>query len=261
MIARTYVDVGGRRLALMAAGAGNPVVVLEAGQGCAGAEWTPVVETIAPLTRVVSYDRAGLGASDPAPLPRSTREMVVDLHALLAIPAITPPYVLVGHSIGGLTACLYAHLYPEEVAGLILVDAAHPDQWARWIEGLPPAEAGEHEILTWMRQCLWDDPGRNPEGFDVRASIAQARAVTSLGELPLVVLTAGSSRQYADVPSPLAAHMARVKSDLHRDLLRLSTNSRLVIAERSGHFIHQDQPYLVIEAIRRMVDEVRRHAE
>ena len=258
MIARTYADVGGRRLALMAAGAGNPVVVLEAGQGCAAAEWTPVVETIAPLTRVVSYDRAGLGASDPAPRPRSTREMVVDLHALLVAAAITPPYVLVGHSIGGLAARLYAHRYPGEVIGLILVDPTHPDQWERWMEGLPPTEAGEHEMVTRMRQRPWDDPGQNPEGFDVRASIAQARAVTSLGDLPLVILTAGDPGQYADAPPPLAAHMARVKPELHRDLLRLSTNSRLVIAERSGHFIHRDQPDLVIDAIRRVVDEVRR---
>ncbi len=258
MIARACVDVGGRRLALTATGAGSPAVVLEAGQGCAGAEWEPVAEAVARLTRVMSYDRAGLGASDPAPSPRSTREMVADLHALLTAAAIPPPYVLVGHSIGGLAARLYAHCYPGEVAGLVLVDPTHPDQWERWMEGVPPAEAGEHEMLTRMRLRPWEDPGQNPEGFDVRASIAQARAVTSLGDLPLIVLTAGSQRHYADTPSPLAAHMARVKPELHRDLLRLSTNSRLVIAERSGHFIHRDQPELVIDAIRRVVDEARR---
>jgi len=125
------------------------------------------------------------------------------------------------------------------------------------VEGVPPAETGEHEMLTWMRQRPWDDPAQNPEGFDVRASIAQARAVTSLGNLPLIVLMAASPRQYADVPSPLAAHMARVKPELHRDLLRLSTNSRLVIAERSGHFIHKDQPALVIDTIRHMVADMR----
>jgi pimeloyl-ACP methyl ester carboxylesterase len=258
MIARTHVDVGGRRLALTAAGVGNPVVILEAGLEYGADAWVAVQPAVAAFTRVVSYDRAGIGASTPAPTPRSTRDMVADLRALLETAAIAPPYVLVGHSIGGLTARLYAHLYPREVAGLVLVDATHPDQWDRWLEGLPPAEAGEHEILTRMRQRPWDDPGQNPEGFDVRASIAQARAVTSLGDLPLVVLTAGSPRQYADIPPPLAAHMARVKPELHRDLSRLSTNSRLVIAERSGHFIHQDQPDLVIDAIRRMVDEARR---
>ena len=257
MSARIFVDVGGRRLALTAAGVGSPVVVLDAGQGCAGAEWGHVVEAIAPLTRVVSYDRAGLGASDPAPPPRSTRDMVADLHALLATAATPPPYVLVGHSIGGLAARLYAHRYPRELAGLVLVDATHPDQWERWMEDVPPAETGEHEMLTWMRQRPWDDPAQNPEGFDVRASIAQARAVTSLGNLPLIVLMAASPRQYADVPSPLAAHMARVKPELHRDLLRLSTNSRLVIAERSGHFIHKDQPALVIDTIRHMVADMR----
>jgi len=128
MIARIFVDVGGRRLALTTAGVGSPVVVLDAGQGCAGAEWGHVVEAIAPLTRVVSYDRAGLGASDPAPPPRSTRDMAADLHALLATAATPPPYVLVGHSIGGLAARLYAHRYPREMAGLVLVDATHPDQ-------------------------------------------------------------------------------------------------------------------------------------
>lgn len=124
--ADALVDIGGRQLAFNDAGAGSPTVILEAGLGGTRDTWDWVVDAIATFARVVSYDRAGRGASDPAPTPRTSRDMVSDLRALLGTAAIPGPYVLVGHSLGGLNVRLFTHRYPDEVAGLILIDPTRP---------------------------------------------------------------------------------------------------------------------------------------
>lgn len=126
-------DVGGRRLYLActgaAAGNGGPTVVLEAGHGGDSTVWLGIQSAVAPGSRVCAYDRANTpgGTSDPAPLPRTAEDAVADLHALLAAAKVPGPYVLVGHSLGGLFVRLYAGRYPDEVAGLVLVDPSHED--------------------------------------------------------------------------------------------------------------------------------------
>jgi pimeloyl-ACP methyl ester carboxylesterase len=121
------VDVGGRRLHLWRAGEGSPAVVIVTSLGEPGHGWADVQRRLAQHTTVVAYDRAGLGWSDPGPWPTGTRT-VNDLHALLETARISPPYVLVGHSVGGLHVRLYAARHPQQVAGLVLVDSSHPDQ-------------------------------------------------------------------------------------------------------------------------------------
>ena len=120
-------------------------------------------------------------------MPRTSRDIVDDLHGLLQAAQVAPPYVLVGHSIAGLHLRVYAQRFPHDVAGLVLLDVSHPDQWQRELT-LLPAE------LTTARRAItaeWDDPRTNSEGLDIPASAAQARAVADLGDLPLVVITAG----------------------------------------------------------------------
>jgi pimeloyl-ACP methyl ester carboxylesterase len=121
------VDIGGRRLHLWRAGQGVPAVVIATSLGEPGHGWAEMQPRLAQHTTVVAYDRAGLGWSDPGPWPTGTRT-VDDLHALLEAARIPPPYVLVGHSVGGLHVRLYAAYHPEQVAGLVLVDSSHPDQ-------------------------------------------------------------------------------------------------------------------------------------
>jgi pimeloyl-ACP methyl ester carboxylesterase len=139
----TLVDVGGYRLAIHCIGEGSPTVVLETGLGAPSEDWAPVQQEIAGLNRVCRFDRAGRGNSDPAPTtPRTCADMVADLRALLRNAGIPAPYVLVGNSLGGMNARLYAYRHPEEVAGLVLVDGSHQDQFTRSVEALP--EPGPH---------------------------------------------------------------------------------------------------------------------
>jgi pimeloyl-ACP methyl ester carboxylesterase len=139
--AQHLVDIGGgRRLNLYCTGTSSPTVILDAGLGGTTAVWRLVQPAIARTARVCSYDRAGMGFSDPAPLPRDAATVVIDLHALLQRAAIDPPYVLVGHSIAGLYERLYADRYPKDVAGMVLVDPVYPNE-IRDFETISPAEA------------------------------------------------------------------------------------------------------------------------
>ena len=259
MIARTSVDVGGRHLALTAAGVGNPVVILEAGLEYGADTWVAIQPAVAAFTRVVSYDRAGIGASTPAPTPRSVGDMAGDLHALLENAHISGPYVLVAHSLGGLIARIYTHRYPAEVAGLVLVASSHPDQWDRWADGVPAETPGESAVLAQMRQRPWNDPTHPlPEGLDLPTSREQLRVATSLGSRPLTVLTPGrKAHPSLEYPPGLVAHMAHVDRDMQSGLTQLSSNSMQIIASHSGHFIQSDEPELIVTAIREVINRVR----
>jgi pimeloyl-ACP methyl ester carboxylesterase len=111
-----------------------------------------VVSSIKPVTRICYYDRAGLGLSDQAPTPRTSKDMVKDLHTLLVNAGITPPYILVGHSIGGFNVRVYASQYPDEIVGMVLVDSSHPDQWSKFLTVLPPDTPPESANLKNWRQ-------------------------------------------------------------------------------------------------------------
>src|SRR5438045_7029728 len=123
------IDIGGRRLHVYEAGQGSPTVLLEAGIAATSLSWRPVQNEVARFTRIASYDRAGLGWSDSASKPLTLSGLVNDLQALLKVAQLPPPYVLVGHSFGGLIVRAFAGRNPNEVAGLVLVDAVRPEEW------------------------------------------------------------------------------------------------------------------------------------
>jgi len=125
------VDVGGYKLHLNCQGSGSPTVILDAGLNDFSLSWSRVQPDVAAFTRVCVYDRAGLGWSEAGPLPRTSQTMVEELHTLLQNAGITGSYVLAGHSFGGINMRLYAHHYPQDVVGLLLVDAAHEDMIKR----------------------------------------------------------------------------------------------------------------------------------
>jgi pimeloyl-ACP methyl ester carboxylesterase len=127
------VDVGGFRLHLLSEGAGNPTVIMDSGLGSSALYWGKVMPLIAKETRVCLFDRAGYGWSDPGPAPRTTQRITTELHTLLENARIPGPYILVGWSFGGFTMRMYAHQYPQDVAGIVLVESAHEEQFERYV--------------------------------------------------------------------------------------------------------------------------------
>jgi pimeloyl-ACP methyl ester carboxylesterase len=260
-----HIDVGGRKLTLLTEGTGGPPVIIEAGYGLPAVEsdeWKPVFDEIAKTNQVCIYDRAGLGSSDPAPgKPRTSRDVAEDLHKLLTAAKIRGPYVLVGHSIGGLHVRVFAGMYPKDVAGVVLVDSTHPDQDRKWLAMLGPARPGEDPAIQHARDFLTQriaQPMEKPEPFDMTASAAQVRAAGSLGAKPLAVLTHSPKwKMVPDLPDDVSRKLEDVNQELQNQLVTLSTRSTHTIAQNAGHQIQTDEPGLVIKAIRDVVLKVR----
>ena len=252
------VDVGGRRLHITCAGVsagGGPTVVLEAGFGNTSSTWSRVQPEVAKFARVCSYDRAGLGRSEPAPQPRTVVAFTEDLHALLANAKVPAPYILVGHSLGGILARLYASYYPAEVAGMVLVDSAHEDEADRGLGLIPPETLKQMLKVAKPEDLMVRNPDESLDHCSLRGLM---NALNWRGDIPLVVLTQGLPYRPEDYSNPsLAPEYYQLHLELQRDLVRRSPRGRQVMAEKSGHFIQQDQPELVINAIRRVIEEVR----
>lgn len=272
------VSIGGRHLHLWRAGTGTPTVVIVAALSTAGQEWRPVQQELEQDTSVYLYDRAGLGWSDPGPWPRTAERMADELHQLL-IAAAPPPYLLVGHSFGGIIARQFAVRHPGLLAGMVLVDSSHENQIPR----LAPytkrdrlkmwRRAARHRLtplgivraatdLGLTSQSRRDAERVSPPGLaDVGLALYRTsryrRAVVQeligfasgtsraapphLGELPLTVLTAGPAGREDWYP---------IWREMQNDLAALSSRSTHLIAEHSGHHIHLDDPALVVRAVR-----------
>ncbi len=187
--------------------------------------------------------------------------MAEQLHTLLESAKVPGPYLVVGHSLGGMNMLVFADRYRDEVAGVVLVDSAHPEQRKQWSAILPTPAPDEPAGLSDLRKGLaWANPEdpNFPEPMDWDATLAHVRAVKSLGSIPLVVLAhADSAKMWSDLPPELAANLDKVGLDLQKEYVSLSTDSSLILAEHSGHFIHQDEPQVVIDAILKLVDKAR----
>lgn len=274
-------DVGGYKMHLDCTGEGSPTVILESGLGDSYISWRKVQPQIAKFTRVCSYDRAGLGYSESSSQPRTSKVIAGELHALLQTAGIAPPYVLVGHSMGGYDVRLYASLYRNEVAGMVLVDASHPDQENRFPPELKNMEGSwlrESEFLEFtmpfgiprLLGLCDDDPVQRAaecnfhsarEGVAelkaLPASAAQTAATSSLGDLPLAVLSHDPDKPSADLPADLAKPTNDAWEKMQQELAHLSTRGTQVIAKNSAHYIQIDRPDLVIDAVRNVVEQTR----
>ena len=290
------VDIGGHRLHLYCLGTGSPTVLLEAPAPGWSLYWSNVQPQIAQTTRVCAYDRAGLGWSERGPLPRTGQRMTRELHRLLERAGIRGPYVLVGHSLGGLIARLYQHDYPQEVVGMVLVDAGHESEmrqaefrlFANADKSMLPViramtmvgitrlmatydqlpqllMAQEEKVSAEIRPMLragWLRTGYfatlTDESDGLIETLEQVRRSGSLGNLPLVVITATGPVWWPDMPGQVnPAKFRKMWLDLQQSLTTLSTNSRQVFADQSSHFIPFDQPELVSNAVRQLIDRER----
>ncbi|HEX8791781.1 MAG TPA: alpha/beta hydrolase [Polyangiaceae bacterium] len=238
------VDVGGRRLHVHCMGSGEPTVVMEAGHGESGDTWRRVQPEIAKVTRACAYDRAGFGSSDKPAKPHAVADTLQDLRVMLPTAGIKAPYVFVGHSLGGLLVRLYAAAHPGEMAGLVLVDATTEDE----------------DLKLWP--LISPDAFKmvDPDGTqlaDMRTVMAQLRANRSIGDKPLVVLTAGIPEEPPPGVSP--EPFARIAQEMQAELPQISSNSTQIVAARSHHFIQLENPELVVSSVRQVVDAVRTH--
>jgi pimeloyl-ACP methyl ester carboxylesterase len=291
------VDIGGRRLQLDCRGAGTPTVVLESGLDHLGSlSWAAVHDSLAGTSRVCAYSRAGILWSDPAPGAFDARRVAGDLHAALLAADETPPWVLVGHSLGGPYVTLFTHAYEAEVVGLVLVDASHPEQFARYREATgksmkPPAGLmAAASALAWTglvriaaaggAPATWpavaatvpsayfptSAPALRAETDAVDATRDAARRAHQLGDRPLVVLTAGAAKTPADLAREgiTAAQGARMQAawrTLQDDEATWSTDSRHRVVTDASHYIQFDRPDVVIGAVREVVARVRARRE
>ena len=270
------VDVGGHRLHINCTGTGSPTVVIDAGQGDWSTSWGVVQQEVAKTTQICTYDRAGLGWSETGPLPRDAAHFAKELHTLLQNANVPGPYVMVGHSLGGATVRVFVSEHASDVAGVVLIDSMNPGQAtqphvqaqsqsdpqsqpfslqaalarfgiARLIVKLPviasSVEAGQEAYYPLFARPQSLQTSANELG-GIPASLAQADAVKTFDDLPLIVLTA---RLNTNPGWP----------QWQKELLELSSNSQQVFAENSGHTIQADEPEAAVAAILNMIELVR----
>jgi pimeloyl-ACP methyl ester carboxylesterase len=255
-----FVALRDRRVAATFLGEGTPLVLLETGFGADAGSWTTVAAAISRLTRVCYYDRAGRGRSEPAEAPRRPEALLADVHQLVRSPGASLPFVYVGQSFGGLLARLYAHRHPDDVAGVVLVDAMSEEQFEVCSPLLPPPFTGEPEQLTSMRSFWaggWREPARNTERIDLVACQRAAREITSLGDVPLRVLTASTWTCPPRLPAEVGDRLQAVWDELQARFTGLSTRGARQTLAGCGHFVQTDRPQAVVDAIEAVVREVR----
>lgn len=273
------VDIGGYRLHINCTGSGSPTVVIEAGWGDWSTAWGFVQPQVAKTTRVCTYDRAGTGWSDAGPLPRDATQVAVELHTLLQKAHIPGPYVLAGHSLGGIPVRVFAGMYPSEVAGVVLIDSMTPQQFTQVpaavqrqpdpqsqpqsqplslpamlarvgvvrlvarVLGLVPSGAPDEEAAYTRVVRTQNVQAYISEGEGMPAAGAEAGAVKTFGDLPLIILTAKLNR----MPN---------WQERQAELLQLSSNGVQLFAD-SDHNIHFEAPGAAVAAIDQMVAQVR----
>ncbi len=287
-------DAGGRRLHLNVMGQDRrgPTVVLEAGGTSFSPQWARVQPGISGFARVVSYDRAGLGWSEPGPDPRDARSIARELHTALGNAGIKGPYVPVGSSLGGLYALVFADLYPEDVAGVVLVESMHPDQWerlpdrlvrlvrtfdrtirvlpllaqlgalrlvdltrimqGRFRDELPPEERAQMEAVA-ATPGHWEAVfGEVSGSWEATREQARAAVAAGLGEKPLVVLTAPDNPGFGE--------MKEAWLEIQAELAALSSRDEHRVLEGASHvdtMIDPETAREVVGAVRKVVEAVR----
>lgn len=226
-------------------GNGSPTVVLESGLGDGKESWAPVYRQLSQLTQVFTYDRAGYGTSKSANPTRDGVTIVRELRATLQALKLYAPYVLVGHSIGGTYMELYARTYPEEVAGVVLVDSRHAD----FTRQCQIADARSCTPPTLLTALLPNTPKRELAAGE--KTMDEVMKGGPFPNVPLVVLTS--------MKKPLeGARFREVWLKTQNDLAALSSDSKHRVCNHCGHYIHKDDPKLVVAAVTDIVQRIRR---
>lgn len=282
-------DIGGYRLHLRSIGSGSPAVIMESGAADFSLTWALVAPEIAQSNKVCTYDRAGFGWSEVSPYPRLATIEVEELHSLLQEAGISPPYVFVGHSMGGVLSRLFAHTYPNEVVGLILVDPGHEEQKTRQDADvqasmdaavspalaklsdfaelaekrrlteadiksfinpkLPLREQLEYSYIYLNKPSHWRSVVSESSNIDISYAQIKNENIFSLGNIPLIVISSSEIMGLAATPE-LSAKADKVMRQLQQEISEQSTLGTRIIANGTSHYIQLDRPQVVIDAIR-----------
>ena len=263
------VDIGTHRLQMHLEGKGVPTVIIDAGLGDQLDKLKPLQERLARVTRVITYDRAGYGQSEPGPMPRHCGREAEELKALLEKASVPGPYVLVGHSLGALNTQVFASKYPDEVAGMVLLDppplsfllgqaytnlrAMAEQMTAEWQNiadsSATSADAGERAKSSFFQMIA----SEHREMFGETARMVDA--IPTFGDMPLIVVAAGK-------PNPAfgegAGEYQKYWIEQSRALAGKSTKSKFILIEESSHYLYLDAPELVAETILSVVRSVKK---
>ena len=234
------VGVGGARLHLHCSGAGDTTVVLIAGLGDGGVNWGAIEPAVAQSARVCSYAHFGTGTSDPPPGPQTFSTRANDLQTLLRAAGEHSPYLLVGHSFGGAEAVMFASTFPDDVTGVLLLDASP----ATWIATLCSVDDGSDAAAGYRELCAsLSDPANNPEQLDAPSAFAEVAEIESLGDLPMIVDTA-TEHPWGLTPS----EHSRLNEEWNAGQdhwVSLSSAAQLMSVDDTGHHIEVDRPDVV----------------
>ena len=218
----------------------NVTVILDAGYGDDSTSWNPLVDDVSKLANVFLYDRAGLGRSDNSSHPRTSRNMIRELRQLLVETNTRPPYLLVGHSFGGVNMQLFAAEYEADVSGLILVDVTPKDYRERFLPTMSPD----------FQQAYQQQFVREGNYEEFMESLKQLKETELALQIPVIVIAAGKKAHYS-------SESQRLWNDMQKELTQISSNSEFVLTEASAHYIQRDEPDVVLAAINRLIERFK----
>ncbi len=224
---------------LVVAGTGSPTVVFESGIGQGKRNWAPVFNRVSEITRAVAYDRAGYGQSEVSDLPRDGLQIVLELRDMLRTEGIVPPYLLVGHSLGGTMVKLFAKTWPNEIAGVVLVDARHEEFTQRC------RQEGVHRLLYQPPEAFLNmlPPVPRAEVLAAPLTLKQARRAGTFPDVPLIVLT------QSNATSRWPKSLGKVWAASQRKMATMSALGRIKVVGDAGHNLHMDRPDVVVRAV------------
>lgn len=242
-----FVEANGHKVHVVIEGRGEPVIVLEAGSASDSSSWRFVQPRLAALSTVISYDRAGLGRSEPVASPRTAKQIASDLDDVLRAANLKPPYVLVAHSLGVLYSREFAHLHPAEVAGMVLVEPAPPEFYG-WFQRRSPE--------VWKRlvaDASQSSPGAKQELASLDTTIAQAEQAWPMPRVPTYLLVATRLQPPLKDAEGMKAWIA-----MQKKLCRRLAECTLIEDPRSGHNMPTDDPALIVTSVKKILAQVDR---
>lgn len=282
-----FVDVGDHKLHYFKTGTGSPTVIFDSGLGEGVSSWSKIQNKVSKNISAISYDRAGISWSERGEDLKSSKQITADLNELLAKSKAQKPYIVVAHSLSGLTLRSYISEHKEDILGVIFVDVSHPDQLNRFpkvagslLESAPPWLINFANNIGVVR-LLFKQTYPNTEADDpinIRSNALKPKSISAIvdeslsfksianeatyidtfGNIPLVVITGVSPDRFKYLQNKkLEEQFSNIWFELQNDLLKLSNNSTHVLATKSGHLVQMEQPEVVLEAIKQMVNTYR----